>query len=101
MSLAGLLLLVNTSGGHRTAVELSLVFAVLALSQVVITGLCGQVSLAQLALAGVGAFSLIRLTSGIGMPSRLLPWPRQPAPEPSASWSVCPLFAYEGFRLQW
>lgn len=49
----------------------SMYVTVLLLSIVVITGFVGQMSLAQLALAGFSAFMLSRLTDGMGIP---FPW---------------------------
>lgn len=55
---AGLLLF---DASLRHALIISLVFALLTLSVVVLTGFSGQISLAQLAFAGVAGFSAIRL----------------------------------------
>ena len=52
---------------HRQALIVSMVFAFLALSVVVITGYVGQISLAQLAFAGVAGFAVIGL-GGRGLP---------------------------------
>ncbi|WP_063041538.1 branched-chain amino acid ABC transporter permease/ATP-binding protein [Nocardia pseudovaccinii] len=65
---AALAALLLTSGGYRAAIITTLILAVIALSQVVVTGFAGQISLAQLTLAGVGAFTLSRLTSDLGVP---------------------------------
>ena len=51
---AGAIALLVTSGSTRAAVINTIIFAILALSLVVVTGYAGQVSLAQLALAGAG-----------------------------------------------
>ena len=67
---AGLLL---THGSYRAAIITSLLFALVALSWVVVTGFAGQISLAQLTLAGVGAFSLTRIGHGLGVPFPLAP----------------------------
>jgi ABC-type branched-subunit amino acid transport system ATPase component/ABC-type branched-subunit amino acid transport system permease subunit len=69
----GLAALLLTHGSVRAAVVTTLIFTVLGLSQVVVTGLAGQVSLAQLALAGTSAFTLSRLTSDLGVPFPLAP----------------------------
>lgn len=53
--------LLTFSAGYRQALIVSMVFAVLALSVVVVTGYVGQISLAQLAFAGVSGFAVIRL----------------------------------------
>ncbi len=65
--------LVLTSGSLRLALIMSMIFGIIALSQVVITGYAGQVSLAQLTLAGVGAFALARITADWGLPFPLAP----------------------------
>ncbi|PPJ25731.1 ABC transporter [Nocardia nova] len=68
-----LVALVTTSGSYRAAVITTLILAVVALSQVVVTGFAGQISLAQLTLAGIGAFTLSRLTSDLGIPFPIAP----------------------------
>lgn len=62
-----------SSGSLRLAVIMSLIFGIIALSQLVITGYAGQVSLAQLTLAGAGAFALARITMDWGLPFPLAP----------------------------
>lgn len=62
-----------SSGSLRLAIVMSMIFGIIALSQVVITGYAGQVSLAQLTLAGVGAFTLARITMDWGLPFPLAP----------------------------
>lgn len=47
--------------GYRQALVISLVFALLTLSVVVVTGYTGQISLAQLAFAGTAGFTAIKL----------------------------------------
>ncbi len=47
--------------------------AVIALSQVVVTGFTGQISFAQLTLAGVGAFSLTRIQHQLHVPFPFAP----------------------------
>jgi ABC-type branched-subunit amino acid transport system ATPase component/ABC-type branched-subunit amino acid transport system permease subunit len=47
--------------------------AVIALSQVVVTGFTGQISFAQLTLAGVGAFSLTRIQQQLHVPFPFAP----------------------------
>ncbi|WP_280217646.1 branched-chain amino acid ABC transporter permease/ATP-binding protein [Nocardia neocaledoniensis] len=70
---AGAVALLATSGSWRSAVVSSIIFAVLGLSQVVVTGYAGQVSLAQLTLAGVSAYSLNVLNQHIGIPFPFAP----------------------------
>jgi ABC-type branched-subunit amino acid transport system permease subunit len=61
-------LVVATSAGWRAAVIQSVVTACVLLSLVVLTGLVGQVSLAQAAFAGLGGFLLAKLLGAIGVP---------------------------------
>lgn len=61
LSAATVVGLVTVSAGYRQAMIVSMVFALLALSVVVVTGYVGQISLAQLAFAGVSGFTVIRL----------------------------------------
>jgi sulfate-transporting ATPase len=72
-SLVGVVALLITHGSARAAVIGSLIAAVIGLSLVVVTGFAGQVSLAQLALAGVGAFTLSGLTQSWGVPFPFAP----------------------------
>lgn len=69
----GFLALVLTAGTWRAAVIGTFIAAVIGLSLVVVTGYAGQVSLAQLALAGTAAFTLSGLTEGWGVPFPLAP----------------------------
>jgi branched-chain amino acid transport system permease protein len=64
------LLLILLPFDYRQALMLSLIGIVVCLSLVVITGFVGQVSLAQVALAGVSGFVVSRLfvEAGIGFP---------------------------------
>ncbi|MEU1961359.1 branched-chain amino acid ABC transporter permease/ATP-binding protein [Nocardia sp. NPDC019304] len=62
-----------TSGSYRAAIVSSVIFAVLGLSQVVVTGYAGQVSLAQLTLAGVSAYALSVLNQHLGIPFPFAP----------------------------
>jgi branched-chain amino acid transport system permease protein len=66
----GFLMLVLLPFAHRQAFMLSLIGMVVCLSLVVIAGFVGQVSLAQVTLAGVCGFAVSRLVveSGIGFP---------------------------------
>lgn len=65
--------LVATTGSLRLAVISSMIFAMIALSQLVVTGYAGQVSLAQLTLAGTGAFALSRFGVNMGLPFPIAP----------------------------
>jgi ABC-type branched-subunit amino acid transport system ATPase component/branched-subunit amino acid ABC-type transport system permease component len=69
----GLGSLAVTHGSMRAAVITTLVMAVIALSQVVVTGFTGQISFAQLTLAGVGAFSLTRIQLQLHVPFPFAP----------------------------
>jgi ABC-type branched-subunit amino acid transport system ATPase component/branched-subunit amino acid ABC-type transport system permease component len=69
----GVVVLLVTHGSIRAAVVTSLTLAVISLSLVVVTGFAGQISLAQLTLAGVGAFSLSRLSTEWGVPFPFAP----------------------------
>lgn len=55
----------------RLPLIISLVMAVLMLSQVVLTGYLGQISLAQLTFAGMAGFMVAKLTTELGWP---VPW---------------------------
>jgi ABC-type branched-subunit amino acid transport system ATPase component/ABC-type branched-subunit amino acid transport system permease subunit len=69
----GAVALFVTEGTARAHVIGTLIFAILALSLVVVTGYAGQVSLAQLALAGAGAFMLSYLSVDWGVPFPIAP----------------------------
>jgi len=64
----GAVLLVATSAGWRAAVIQSVITACVLLSLVVLTGLVGQVSLAQAAFAGLGGFLLAKLLGALSVP---------------------------------
>jgi ABC-type branched-subunit amino acid transport system ATPase component/ABC-type branched-subunit amino acid transport system permease subunit len=65
--------LLATSGSYRAALVSSIVFGILGLSQVIVTGYAGQVSLAQLTLAGVSAYALSVLNQHLGIPFPFAP----------------------------
>ncbi|MFT4042416.1 MAG: branched-chain amino acid ABC transporter permease/ATP-binding protein [Gordonia sp. (in: high G+C Gram-positive bacteria)] len=65
--------LIFTHGSYRGAVIATFTVAIVALSQVVVTGFAGQISLAQLTLGGVGAFMLSRFTVDLGVPFPIAP----------------------------
>lgn len=69
----GVLALALTHGTMRGALIMSLTMAIVSLSLVVVTGYAGQISLAQLTLAGAGGFLLSRLTEGAGIPFPIAP----------------------------
>jgi ABC-type branched-subunit amino acid transport system permease subunit len=70
----GVIALLILPSSFRLGLILSLLTAVLAVSLVVLTGLGGQVSLAQMAFAGFGAFmtSIVADELGVGFPWSLL-----------------------------
>lgn len=68
----GLALLVLTSGSQRFGLITSMILGLITLSLVVVTGLLGQVSLAQTAVAGVAAFAMVRLTPDVPFPVDIL-----------------------------
>lgn len=64
----GLIILLLLHGSLRAAFMASIVTVCMALALVVLTGYVGQVSLAQMSFAGVGAFVLSHLTKDMGVP---------------------------------
>jgi ABC-type branched-subunit amino acid transport system ATPase component/branched-subunit amino acid ABC-type transport system permease component len=64
----GVLALLLTTNSWRAAILTSIILAILALSQVVVTGYAGQVSLGQLTMAGASAFVLGKLGMNLGLP---------------------------------
>jgi sulfate-transporting ATPase len=60
-------------GGLRDALITSFITAVIALSLVVVTGYVGQISLAQLTLAGAAAFALSTIANSWGIPFPIAP----------------------------
>ena len=70
---AGVVALAVTTGTARSAVIGTFIAAILGLSLVVVTGFAGQVSLAQLTLAGVGGFGLSSIAQSWGVPFPLAP----------------------------
>lgn len=56
----------------RSGLVLSMIFAIMALSFVVLIGLVGQVSLGQAGVAGVAAFALVRVTHELPFPLSIL-----------------------------
>ncbi|MDX6393538.1 MAG: hypothetical protein QOJ73_4601 [Streptosporangiaceae bacterium] len=65
---AGLVAMFVLDGSNRFALMASVVAVCLCLSLVVLTGYVGQVSLAQMSFAGIGAFMLSHLSSNWGIP---------------------------------
>lgn len=72
-SVVGVVAVFVFSGDWLIALITSFIFAIITLSLVVVTGYAGQVSFAQLTLAGVAGFSLATLTDSWGVPFPLAP----------------------------
>lgn len=72
-AVVGVAALLATHGNVRGSIITTFITAILALSYVVVTGYAGQVSLAQLSLAGGAAFILARLTTNAGIPFPIAP----------------------------
>lgn len=70
---AGAAATVALQGAYRAALVVTVVAATLCLSLVVLTGLAGQVSLAQMSFAGVAGFGLSSITSRWDVPFPLSP----------------------------
>jgi ABC-type branched-subunit amino acid transport system ATPase component/ABC-type branched-subunit amino acid transport system permease subunit len=69
---AGFLLIALTSGSYRFGIVTSLASALIALSLVVLTGMVGQISLAQAAFAGVAGLALSKFDTGVPFPFSML-----------------------------
>ena len=69
---AGIAVLSLTSGGYRYGIITSLASALIALSLVVLTGMVGQISLAQAAFAGVAGLALTKFDTGMPFPFSML-----------------------------
>jgi ABC-type branched-subunit amino acid transport system permease subunit len=67
-SAVAIVMMVTLSGAWRLALIVSLIAAVVALSSVVLTGWVGQISLAQLAVAGIAGFATVRLSADANIP---------------------------------
>ena len=64
---------VTLTGGYRSALTVTMIGAVLCLSLVILTGFAGQISLAQMSVAGIGGFVLSGATSDWGLPFPVAP----------------------------
>jgi branched-chain amino acid transport system permease protein len=64
--------LVLFSDVYDNALTTSMIMTIVALSLVVVTGFLGQISLAQMAFAGAGAFTVAKLGSSLDL---AFPWP--------------------------
>jgi sulfate-transporting ATPase len=56
------------SNNYQTAISVGLISAIVALSLVVLTGYVGQISLAQMTFAGLGAYFCSRFADDLGIP---------------------------------
>lgn len=72
-SAIGAVSLVAMQGAWRSALITSMILAIVCLSLVVVTGYAGQISLAQLTLAGVSGFILGPLTTDTSIPFPIAP----------------------------
>jgi ABC-type branched-subunit amino acid transport system ATPase component/branched-subunit amino acid ABC-type transport system permease component len=72
-TIAGALALIVLQHNWRAALVTSFIFAIICLSLVVVTGYAGQVSLAQLTLAGVAGFLLATMTTEWSIPFPIAP----------------------------
>jgi sulfate-transporting ATPase len=70
---AGIAAIYLLSGNDRAALYSSMITAVISLSLVVVTGYTGQISLAQLTLAGVSAYTLSTFATSWGIPFPIAP----------------------------
>ena len=66
-------LTVVTQGSYRLGVITSMTMTIVMLSLVVLTGLVGQISLAQAAIAGAAGFALSKLGDSVGIPFPISP----------------------------
>jgi ABC-type branched-subunit amino acid transport system permease subunit len=73
-AVVGILALLVLSAQYRAALDSSLITACICFSVVIITGYVGQISLAQMGMAGISAFMLTHIASslGIGFPFGLI-----------------------------
>ena len=70
---AGVAAIVATQGQYRAALVTTLIIAIICLSLVVVTGYTGQISMAQLTLAGTSGFLLSTATTSWGLPFPIAP----------------------------
>jgi ABC-type branched-subunit amino acid transport system ATPase component/branched-subunit amino acid ABC-type transport system permease component len=70
---AGVAAMFLLDGGYRLGLIVTFIYGIISLSSVVVTGYAGQLSLAQLPLAGVGAFALARIADQWGVPFPIAP----------------------------
>ncbi len=72
VGLAGLAALILTSGSYRYGVITSFAISLITLSLVVLTGMVGQISLAQAAFAGTTGFALSQLDTALPFPLSMI-----------------------------
>ena len=72
LTVAGVVLLSVTSGSYRFGIITSLASSLIALSLVILTGMVGQISLAQAAFAGVAGLVLTKVGDDVPFPLSLL-----------------------------
>lgn len=70
---AAAVLMATTQGSFRLALITSMIMTIVMLSLVVLTGLVGQISLAQAAIAGGAGFALSKLGDTVGIPFPFAP----------------------------
>jgi ABC-type branched-subunit amino acid transport system ATPase component/branched-subunit amino acid ABC-type transport system permease component len=69
----GVAAILATQGQYRAALVTTLIIAIICLSLVVVTGYTGQISMAQLTLAGTSGFLLSSATTSWGLPFPIAP----------------------------
>jgi ABC-type branched-subunit amino acid transport system ATPase component/branched-subunit amino acid ABC-type transport system permease component len=72
-TVAGVAAILATQGQYRAAIVTTLITAIICLSLVVVTGYTGQISMAQLTLAGTSGFLLSTATTSWGLPFPVAP----------------------------
>ncbi|MEU9888895.1 ATP-binding cassette domain-containing protein [Sphaerisporangium sp. NPDC051011] len=72
LGLAGLVLMLVLSGTYRFGLITSLAMSLIALSLVVLTGMVGQISLAQAAFAGTAGLFLSKIGTGLPFPFSMI-----------------------------
>jgi ABC-type branched-subunit amino acid transport system ATPase component/branched-subunit amino acid ABC-type transport system permease component len=98
----GVVALLATAGVTRASLVTSFIFAVIALSYVVVTGYSGQISLAQLTLAGVSGFLLGPLTTEWKLPiiHSFIPFPFTPVVSALGAMIVGVVIAIPAVRIR-
>jgi branched-chain amino acid transport system permease protein len=73
LAVAAVVALLTLGSEWRQAIIVTSVFALIALSIVVLTGYVGQISLMPMALAGISAFAMIKLSTSADVPFPVAP----------------------------